>query len=61
MGADVYAASHIMVSDREQTVQVTLDIETGPAKIRPGTAGDFPHISSGPEAGEAMPAQGPHG
>ena len=34
-----------------------LDIEEGAEKIHPGAVGQFPHISSGPEAGEAMPAQ----
>ena len=33
------------------------DIEEGAGKIHPGAVGQFPHISSGPEAGEAMPAQ----
>ena len=34
-----------------------MDIEEGTEKVHPGAAGQFPHISSGPEAGEAMPAQ----
>ena len=35
-----------------------LDMEEGADKVHPVRAGQFPHISTGPEAGEAMPAQG---
>jgi len=35
-----------------------MDLEAGAEKT--DAAGRFPHISSGPEAGQAMPAQDPH-
>ena len=33
------------------------DIEEGDAKVASIASGRFPHITSGPEAGKAMPAQ----
>ena len=45
-----------MRGDAMQMEQGT-DVEAGAEKT--GTAGRFPHVSSGPEAGGAMPAQDP--